>query len=148
MHSILRILELQRLIFTGCDRKSLPRLARTCKTFHETALDVLWRDDASIVSLLQVMPQDLWFIGCRDRTFVPSIPLVVSLAPLIFSSAAFSQIDHLCRPRAIQQVRKTSLFPMLSRLSIGGGRDPYAHTIYAETDAPKPSLLPRKRRFW
>jgi hypothetical protein len=70
MHSVLRISEIQHLVFSGCDGKSLSSLARTCKAFHETALDVLWRDDINITSLLKVMPRDLWFVSRLDGTLV------------------------------------------------------------------------------
>jgi hypothetical protein len=60
MHSALRIAELQQHVFAICHRKSLANLARTCKAFHETALDVLWRDDIEIAVLMRVMPPDLW----------------------------------------------------------------------------------------
>ena len=44
MNAVLQIAELQGLIFVECDRKSLARLARTCKLFHDTALDLLWHE--------------------------------------------------------------------------------------------------------
>lgn len=40
-------------------RKSLARLARTCKAFKEPALDMLWRDLDSFVPLLTLFPATL-----------------------------------------------------------------------------------------
>jgi hypothetical protein len=40
-------------------KRSLARLARTCKAFKEPALDVLWRDLDSFVPLLTLLPNTL-----------------------------------------------------------------------------------------
>jgi hypothetical protein len=84
MHSVLRIAELQHMIFAGCELKSLPSIARTCRAFHETALDVLWRDDIEIAVLLRVMPPDLWeeddygMIVCALNALLRVLPLQYS----------------------------------------------------------------------
>ncbi|KAJ7266515.1 hypothetical protein C8J57DRAFT_1068705, partial [Mycena rebaudengoi] len=43
----------------------LSALARTCTAFCNPALDVLWRNQDTIVNLLQCMPKDLWEINAR-----------------------------------------------------------------------------------
>ncbi|KAH7907182.1 hypothetical protein BJ138DRAFT_531093 [Hygrophoropsis aurantiaca] len=98
MHRALLIVEIQLCIFsnilvkqalTGEDleqnrlgKRTLNALARTCKTFSEAALDVVWRDLDSFVKLVQCMPQDLWymegsnyytlggFMGCTNLSFL------------------------------------------------------------------------------
>lgn len=52
--------------------KTLSRLARTCRFFHESALDYLWKEITGIHILIKCMPQDLWndtLLG-QERTMV------------------------------------------------------------------------------
>ncbi|KAF8075776.1 hypothetical protein FPV67DRAFT_1469185 [Lyophyllum atratum] len=70
MHSCLKISEIQVVIFRNLrseDTSTLACLARTCKTFAENAFDALWYDLTSFISLLQVMPEDLWTTEPRIR---------------------------------------------------------------------------------
>ncbi|KAG2146660.1 hypothetical protein DEU56DRAFT_785701 [Suillus clintonianus] len=39
---------------------TLAALARTCRTFHDVALDVLWQQFGTIARAIQCMPHDLW----------------------------------------------------------------------------------------
>ncbi|KAG0705500.1 hypothetical protein DFH29DRAFT_281374 [Suillus ampliporus] len=39
---------------------TLAALARTCRAFHDVALDVLWQKFGTIARAIQCMPQDLW----------------------------------------------------------------------------------------
>ncbi|KAH7906622.1 hypothetical protein BJ138DRAFT_1162238 [Hygrophoropsis aurantiaca] len=64
MHHALLIGEIQLYVFHQIsDKRTLSALARTCQTFTEAALDVLWRDLKSFTKLIQCMPRDLWTIG-------------------------------------------------------------------------------------
>ncbi|KAF9236632.1 hypothetical protein BU15DRAFT_76731 [Melanogaster broomeanus] len=72
MHPCLLIEEIQRTIFSLLiieddkqkDReevnKTLAHLARTCRAFHTSALDVLWDDLESLERLLHCLPDDLF----------------------------------------------------------------------------------------
>ncbi|KAF8060140.1 hypothetical protein FPV67DRAFT_1784183 [Lyophyllum atratum] len=57
---------------------NLANLARTCRAFTEPALSILWRNQATLGPLIQVMPSDMWRVVTRkdgERTvtfnFVP-----------------------------------------------------------------------------
>ena len=49
---------------------TLAGLARTCKTFHEPALNHLWRALPSLIPLIQCLPPDAWTIS--ESTLVSS----------------------------------------------------------------------------
>ena len=42
------------------DRRTVYALARTCRAFHEPALDVIWSYQYGLDHLLACMPDDLW----------------------------------------------------------------------------------------
>ncbi|KAH0826689.1 hypothetical protein J3R83DRAFT_5080 [Lanmaoa asiatica] len=72
MHGCLNIVEVQRAIFREIHPQykglaTLARLARTCRAFNSTALDVLWATLDSFVYLIQALPRDLWKIEPADR---------------------------------------------------------------------------------
>ncbi|KAF9235553.1 hypothetical protein BU15DRAFT_51277 [Melanogaster broomeanus] len=48
----------------------LARLARTCRAFNSTALDVLWATLDSFALLVKCLPRDLWRIGPEDKKMV------------------------------------------------------------------------------
>lgn len=50
---------LEFILETPSGRRSLGRLARTCKAFQEPVLNVLWRDLDSFVPLLALFPNSL-----------------------------------------------------------------------------------------
>lgn len=60
MHRTLHILEIIVDVFSLLDKKSLSVLARTCRSFHEPALDLLWREQESLLPLLKCLPQNQW----------------------------------------------------------------------------------------
>jgi hypothetical protein len=67
MHRVFIISEIFRLICEELGRlggtlgrRTLARVARTCRTFQEPALYVLWYDLNSLLPLIQCMPPDLW----------------------------------------------------------------------------------------
>ncbi|KIK85210.1 hypothetical protein PAXRUDRAFT_152758 [Paxillus rubicundulus Ve08.2h10] len=71
MHRCLSITEVRRAIFrevyhqptsTNKDRLTVARLARTCRAFNGSALDVLWAILESFTPLVQCLPHDLWRI--------------------------------------------------------------------------------------
>ncbi|KAH7930244.1 hypothetical protein BV22DRAFT_66416 [Leucogyrophana mollusca] len=89
MHRSLLIAEIQLSIFDQVfnvdrrpDRKTLAALARTCRAFTETALDVQWRHLDFFVRVIQCLPRDLWNLDAGSdgnisvltfqRTMIPS----------------------------------------------------------------------------
>ncbi|KAG9316790.1 hypothetical protein JVU11DRAFT_2854 [Chiua virens] len=71
-HRCLAIVEVQRAIFHEVHKATLARLARTCQTFSNTALDILWENLASIMNLVRCLPEDIWEVsnyGHRKTTF-------------------------------------------------------------------------------
>jgi hypothetical protein len=65
MHICLQIAEILTKIFASYDDdkesiKALYSLTLVCKTFHEPALDALWRFQRSFVTLLKMFPKDAW----------------------------------------------------------------------------------------
>ncbi|KAH7905453.1 hypothetical protein BJ138DRAFT_772702 [Hygrophoropsis aurantiaca] len=72
MHRALLIYDIVCHIFQCCticsdggdlqtpDHKLLANLARTCRSFHEPALDTLWADLDSIHPLIRCLPPDVW----------------------------------------------------------------------------------------
>lgn len=40
--------------------KTLASLARTCRLFHEPAINVIWRDIPDLLPLIHTLPEDLW----------------------------------------------------------------------------------------
>ncbi|KAJ6612364.1 hypothetical protein B0H10DRAFT_300771 [Mycena sp. CBHHK59/15] len=69
MHRSLQIREIVEIIFSHlsplpeADSTDLTSLARTCTTFLGPALDLLWREQFTIVNILQGMPDYLWDIA-------------------------------------------------------------------------------------
>jgi hypothetical protein len=64
MHRCLSIVEVQRTIFREIYMDaSLARLARTCRAFNDSALDVLWETLESFTILVQCLPRDLWRVA-------------------------------------------------------------------------------------
>jgi hypothetical protein len=61
-------------IFRDNGRKELSRLARSCKLFHELALDHLWQFQVSLVPLLACNPK----YKCRIKTPILETPFFVS----------------------------------------------------------------------
>lgn len=63
MHRCLEVEDVVYLILMQCcgqrDRKSVTRLARTCRAFYEPAMDVIWRKLDSLGPLLECMPKTL-----------------------------------------------------------------------------------------
>jgi hypothetical protein len=70
MHKCLETPDLLEMIckalkddFGNHDKFALSSLARTCRAFHEPALDILWHTLSSIVPLLKTFPPCLWNVA-------------------------------------------------------------------------------------
>ena len=63
MHDCLRvqdiIYDIIKIFAETRDRRSIAAIARTCKSFHEPAMDALWRKLDGLGPLLECMPSDL-----------------------------------------------------------------------------------------
>ena len=76
MHRCLLIQELLSIIFHHAHaRKTLARLARTCKTFQDPALDILWCTQDTLLYLLKCLPCDAWVFQMGN--FVSDIPKLI-----------------------------------------------------------------------
>lgn len=62
-----------------CASKSLARLARTCRLFHDTALDALWHTIPSLVPLLYTFPSEL----CSIKFCVHSTRISLSWSEVV-----------------------------------------------------------------
>ncbi|KII95729.1 hypothetical protein PLICRDRAFT_227127 [Plicaturopsis crispa FD-325 SS-3] len=70
MHPCLNVLDIVLLIFTEIaqgdlslrtvSRRTLARLARTCRAFQAVALDLLWKEQTSMLPLLRCIAPDIW----------------------------------------------------------------------------------------
>ncbi|OBZ67047.1 hypothetical protein A0H81_12882 [Grifola frondosa] len=73
MHKALEIVEIFSAIIEPLKddqnkwTTSLAILARTCRAFHEPALDALWEFQPNLVNLIKCMPQDAWKIVSTGR---------------------------------------------------------------------------------
>ena len=67
---------LECILETPGGKRSLARLARTCKAFKEPVLDILWRDLDTFVPLLTLFPNTL-----LKRARRPALGLVRALSP-------------------------------------------------------------------
>lgn len=66
LHPCLKIPELLAVIFESLyrlnspdGRASLARLARTCRLFHDSALDMLWQTQVTLFPLIKLFPEEL-----------------------------------------------------------------------------------------
>ncbi|KAH7925251.1 hypothetical protein BV22DRAFT_1011620 [Leucogyrophana mollusca] len=46
--------------FVGLDRATLARLARSCRVFHEPAIEIMYEEVRNLHWLIKCMPRDLW----------------------------------------------------------------------------------------
>ncbi|KAJ7666767.1 hypothetical protein DFH06DRAFT_1469958 [Mycena polygramma] len=68
MHRALAVPEIVGLIFDHLEgvylalnrRQDFAALARTCKSFHDPALDVLWKRQNTLTYILKCLPSDVW----------------------------------------------------------------------------------------
>jgi hypothetical protein len=99
MHHCLRITEILLEIFefvfiiSETGRPDLARLARTCRSFSEPALDVLWRDQSSLLPLVMCFPQhilDLFDIVYNHGAFTTQ---VVRLFGSLFDTGSLASLE-------------------------------------------------------
>ncbi len=57
-HECLRTTDIQALIFSQLTRHDCVQLSRTCISFYDQAMNVVWIEATSIVSLVRCMPRD------------------------------------------------------------------------------------------
>ncbi|KAJ7116895.1 hypothetical protein C8R44DRAFT_983272 [Mycena epipterygia] len=85
MHRCLHIREMVDMVFEFS--KSSPRtlavLARTCTAFQNPALDILWRDQDTLMNLLRCMPSDLF--GEEAESGLNGIRTLRLLRPIVAS---------------------------------------------------------------
>jgi hypothetical protein len=133
MHHSLSILEVLSIVFSFCDRPTLNAVARTCKLFHNPALDLLWCHPVSFVTLLETMPADLWEIRGEFpiRVLVRETTLKSVFVSLIFDSSIFEDLSFPPTLTHFTNMRgESSLFHIKSRISVWVQQRPYASTSY------------------
>ncbi|KAJ7929603.1 hypothetical protein B0H13DRAFT_1964083 [Mycena leptocephala] len=108
-----RALELLEIVETICDqvggqpilsggRKDLATLARTCTSFLNPALNVLWRDQQTICNLLRCMPDDLWDIAEYGTVYQFDHHIDISLRRIITSTDWERPLFYLNRVRTLR----------------------------------------------
>ena len=65
MHKALRVVDVFLNVCEDVNSPTLAALARTCKTFHGPAIQMLWRTLASLAPLIMLFPQDVAVNGAR-----------------------------------------------------------------------------------
>ncbi|KDQ62051.1 hypothetical protein JAAARDRAFT_203272 [Jaapia argillacea MUCL 33604] len=60
MHNALQIPEILENILENLNRKLLSVVSRTCLVFRDPALDLLWKNHATLGDLIRCMPSDAW----------------------------------------------------------------------------------------
>lgn len=60
MHRCLRLEEILQEIFKNADHRSLTVLARTCRSFYEPTLNLIYSDLSELKPLIERLPHDLW----------------------------------------------------------------------------------------
>ncbi|KAF8216610.1 hypothetical protein K438DRAFT_1559113 [Mycena galopus ATCC 62051] len=104
MHPVLLLDDVLRQILDLCPKATLPAVARTCRSWKEPALDVIWSHLASLVPLLSLIPG----LTCTDGVYVRPLDL------RSFNSYAY-RIKH------ITQRHNTRVHPkILSILCVNG----------------------------
>ncbi|KAJ7128819.1 hypothetical protein C8R43DRAFT_897087 [Mycena crocata] len=75
MHNCWNVTEITRMIFDQLGepkrRSALNGLARTCRTFSEPALDLLWETQQDIIPLLKCFPPHIWTLS--DHNFASTL---------------------------------------------------------------------------
>ena len=74
MHACLKVDELVRLIahelVTSGAKATIVALARCCKSFEDSVLDVLWETQGALLILLKSLPGDVW----NEGGYIVSVP--------------------------------------------------------------------------
>ena len=119
MHHALEIQDILSIIFLHCSPpgpksayreeayspSDLPILARTCRAFKETALDLLWKDLPDLSPLLRCLPEISHQVSPGISVRIPSIrPVLLMNLFSFFSAIPGSSIrlqDRLPKPNGI-----------------------------------------------
>lgn len=80
-HRCLHIAEIQGMIFGLLDRHECTQLARTCRSFYDQAMNVVWAQMGSLIPFVKCMPSEaLIHVVTRTPNFCQVE--IVSLSPL------------------------------------------------------------------
>ena len=96
-HRALYIGEVYRNICRVANDSTLAVLARTCKYFHEPAVQMLWRDLPDLVPLVKLFPENVWIIenqkivSCRTKS---PPPVLIGLCAEILSAAVSARLGN------------------------------------------------------
>lgn len=116
MHQVLKIVEVQLQIFENlmlmCEEPTVARLARTCRAFEETALDLLWEVQRDLWPLLEcVLPAAMMqqvrvgemshriFIvrpSCLSMSFIFGMTSRTANSPFMHRETFFQTRSHAC----------------------------------------------------
>jgi hypothetical protein len=66
--------------FPSDPRFTLNALARTCRLFHESAMNHLWYELHSLAPLIMCMPEDLWRIVPAEQWNLPNLVRIYFLS--------------------------------------------------------------------
>lgn len=67
MHAALRLTETLAIVCEFLGSSTLAHLARTCRTFKEPALDVLWKVLPELYPLVNLLPDSTWEFDSRHH---------------------------------------------------------------------------------
>jgi hypothetical protein len=84
----------------GCGAKDLAALARTCKTFRDPALDILWSRQQSLTPALRCLPDDL-LLWDRSGESKKKGFLVSGTAQITTCMKFFEDISAACCPQRL-----------------------------------------------
>ncbi|KAJ7081963.1 hypothetical protein C8R44DRAFT_862688 [Mycena epipterygia] len=172
MHPCLEIPELVKTIcsnlttsFRG-DCKVLAALARTCKMFHDPALDVLWEEPKDLMNILRCLPSDVFTFQDDPASHRLTLRLLRPVVtrdwdrPLVYMSRVktfgFPSLKNIQFSEIFAAMERSlptgCLFPNLTTLRWSAMDFPYLHlfltptitSIRASRIPPKcsPSVLP------
>ena len=79
MHEVFSLVDTFRRICELAEEPTRAALARTCKTFHEPAIQALWHTIPDLVPAVMLFPQDAWRIDEDRDIIVSSRGLVASV---------------------------------------------------------------------
>ncbi|KAG9311598.1 hypothetical protein JVU11DRAFT_7807 [Chiua virens] len=155
MHQCLTIVEVQHVIFREvlivdhwdqwAGRATLAGLARTCRTFSDAALDILWEDLPSFAYLIRCLPSSLWKINQTNQRMSFERAMSLSDWEIFFryssrvrSISAFPYVnEHSNSCRSLG----TDVIFALSRPPHYGPLVPHLKTLVLDSDKESEPLL-------
>ncbi|KAJ7082299.1 hypothetical protein C8R44DRAFT_753785 [Mycena epipterygia] len=153
MHRCLKIPELVETIFSNLttgfegDGKVLAALARTCRTFHDPALDILWKEPNDLMNILRCLPSDVFTVKRDPVSYRPTLKLLRPVVtrdwdrPLVymprvkilgFPSFENSQCSEIF-PSMERSLPTSCLFPNLVTFRWSAVDFPYIHLFLTPT---------------